>query len=273
MSQREKIKMLPRKILTLLLTISLVVSSATVATASHSWGSYHWAITAKPFTLKLGDNLSTKWKPFLGEASTQWSASDVLDTSIVPGAKKGNCGAVSGRVEVCNARYGSNGWLGIASIWLSGSHITQGSVKLNDSYFDTSTYNKDPWRRLVMCQEVGHTFGLGHTDELMTNVNDGTCMDYTNSPAGGGTFGLSNESPNSHDFDQLRSIYGHLDSTTTIKSTTSSVGKSIVESFNDPSSWGQSIGHKDSRGRSSHFELDLGNGEKLFTFVIWADNN
>jgi hypothetical protein len=87
--------------------------------------------------------------------------------------------------EVCNRKYGFNGWLGVAGIWASGNHITQGYVKLNDSYFNTASYNTAAWRRMVTCQELGHTFGLGHTDETFNNANQGTCMDYTNDPDGG----------------------------------------------------------------------------------------
>ena len=32
------------------------------ASANHSWGNYHWARTANPFTVKLGDNLTGDWK-------------------------------------------------------------------------------------------------------------------------------------------------------------------------------------------------------------------
>src|SRR5262245_13693975 len=109
--------------------------------ASHSWGGYHWARTANPFTIKLGDNVSPAWDPFLATASYDWSKGspnwpDVLDTTVVPGqATPRNCRPTSGRVEVCNATYGSNGWLGVAQIWLSGGHITQGTVKINDTYF------------------------------------------------------------------------------------------------------------------------------------------
>ncbi|MBC9002950.1 MULTISPECIES: hypothetical protein [Micromonospora] len=36
------------------------------------------------------------------------------------------CKATAGRVEVCNSAYGNNGWLGIASISVTGgTHITQ----------------------------------------------------------------------------------------------------------------------------------------------------
>jgi len=87
-------------------------------------------------------------------------------------------------VEVCNAAYGTNGWLGVAQIWVSRRHIVQGTTKVNDTYFSTGKYNTPAWRQMVMCQEVGHTFGLVHQDENFNNTNLGTCMDYTNDRAG-----------------------------------------------------------------------------------------
>jgi predicted Zn-dependent protease len=60
---------------------------------------------------------------------------------------------------------------------VSGSHIVQGTTKVNDTYFNTATYNTRAWRQLVMCQEVGHTFGLDHQDETFNNPNLGSCMD------------------------------------------------------------------------------------------------
>src|SRR3990170_2409509 len=193
--------------------LALLFVLDTTVKANHSWGGYHWARTSNPFTLKLGDNLSSAWDSYLGTTSYDWSLSAVLNTTIVSGRTKARiCRPSSGRVEVCNYTYGFNGWLGVAQIWVSGSHIAQGTVKVNDSYFNTSTYNTPPWRRLVMCQEVGHTFGLDHQDENFSNPNLGTCMDYTSDPDGP----PSNEHPNQHDYDQLATIYGHLDSTTTV---------------------------------------------------------
>jgi hypothetical protein len=62
-----------------------------------------------------------------------------------------------------------------------------------------------------MCQEVGHTLALDHQDVNQTNRNLGTCMDYTRDPDGL----QSNEHPNSHDYGQLTTIYGHTDSFST----------------------------------------------------------
>ncbi|HEY4523559.1 MAG TPA: hypothetical protein VJK04_01650 [Candidatus Paceibacterota bacterium] len=247
-----------------------------IAYANHSWGGYHWARTSNPFTLKLGDNVSVVWDNHLASSSMDWSISSVLDTAIVSGntsATKGkktpkNCVPTSGRVEVCDSNYGSNGWLGVAQIWVSGLHITKGTVKLNDTYFNTATYNTPAWRKLVMCQEVGHTLGLDHQDEDFNNANLGTCMDYTNDPS-------TNQHPNQHDYDQLVTIYTHLDSTNTVTSSIDGGGKGKPANvgqdidLNDPSVWGKAV-KQDARGNNSLYERDLGNGEKVFTFVIWA---
>lgn len=232
-----------------------------VTSATHSWGGYHWARKSNPFTLKLGDNVSSTWDPILATTSTDWSQSTVLGTTIVTGgANPKNCRPTSGRVEVCNSKYGNNGWLGIAQIWITGgTHITQGVVKLNDTYFNTPTYNTTAWRNLVSCQEVGHTLGLDHQDENFDNPNLGTCMDYTSDPS-------TNQHPNQHDYDQLVSIYSHLDSTTTIGQ--------LVNRANDiihaaPPEWGK-LKRRSRDGHNELYELDLGGGRKVFTFVIWA---
>src|SRR3989344_2156096 len=93
---------------------TLFLGSALVATASHSWGVYHWGRTSNPFNLKLGDNVSSSWDTYLAEASSDWSQSAVLDTTVVSGQGRKNCRATAGRVEVCSKKYGFNGWVGVA---------------------------------------------------------------------------------------------------------------------------------------------------------------
>src|SRR3989338_7943999 len=106
------------RIKALFAVVAVVLSAstfATIALATHSWGNYHWARTANPFNLKLGDNVSSTWDAYLGEASSDWSQSSVLDTTVVTGnaVSPKRCRATSGRVEVCSANYGFNGWLGV----------------------------------------------------------------------------------------------------------------------------------------------------------------
>jgi len=245
-----------------LLAISLCGFGISQVSAHHSWGDYHWARQANPFTVKLGDNVSSGWDAYLATASNDWNVSNALDTVVLPAVGKTNprtCRPTNGRVEVCNSKYGNNGWLGIASIWVNGSHITQSTVKLNDTYFSSKTYNTPEWKNFVMCQEVGHAFGLDHQDENFENENLGSCMDYTNSPA-------SNQHPNQHDYDELEKIYAHLDTITSVSQTTSpSKGNS-----DDAEEWGGSV-RRSRDGRTSLFERDLGGKNKLYTFVVWAD--
>ena len=273
-----------------LIGVSTLAAFSSEAEANHSWGNYHWARTSNPFTLKLGDNVSSNWDTYLdtvssSDANRGWDYSNVLDTAIVRpgGVSPKSCKPMSGRVDVCNERYGFNGWLGVAGISISGTHITKAYVKLNDSYFNTKTYNTPAWRNMVMCQEVGHTFGLDHTDENFDNQNLGSCMDYTNDPSGlAGTNGtLSNEYPGGddptttaietdHDYSQLNTIYSHLDATTTISSSSSgsSTGSAAIQGDdNTQRGWGQKI--RDS-GKLEVWELDLGGGEKVVRFVIRA---
>jgi hypothetical protein len=132
-------------------------------------------------------------------------------------------------------------------------------------------YNTAPWRALVMCQEIGHDFGLDHQDENFNNANLGTCMDYTSDPDGP----PSNEHPNSHDYQQLASIYAHLDD---FNSWSLAVGGQaalgvppamIQIDFAGPAHWGRLVRLSPS-GAYAIFELDFGGGNKVLTHVTWT---
>ena len=240
----------------------------TSVSANHSWGKYHWARTSNPFTLKVGDNVGSAWDSYLNEAISDWNQSTVLDLSKVTGSTNGStCAPTSGRIEACNAAYGTTGWLGIAQIWTTrGAHIVQATTKVNDTYFNQAQYNTPAWRRLVMCQEIAHDFGLDHQDENFNNPNLGTCMDYTSDPDGP----PSNEHPNAHDFAQLQSIYKHLDGFTTINAALKDAPPGFANAdMHAQENWGAKV-RDSANGRSSLFVRDFGNGYKIFTFVIWV---
>jgi hypothetical protein len=250
-----------RTVLAVLVGLILILGAAGTSFANHSWGNYHWARTTSSFTVKLGDNVNSGWDSYLKTASTDWSKSNVLDTVIVAGQSSSRrCPATAGRVEICNDTYGNNGWLGIASISASGGHITQGTVKMNDTYYNTAQYNTPAWRQLVICQEIGHTFGLDHQDETFDNPNLGTCMDYTNNPS-------TNQHPNQHDYEQLATIYKHLDSTTTISATPAEVTNADMD---NPAQWGKLV-DRSKDGHLETYERDFGNDHKVITHVFWVE--
>jgi len=260
-----------------LVAIVAVGASARSASANHSWSTYHWGRTANPFTLKVGNNVSSSWTQYLTNTSTVWNKSSVLQTSVVAGQASGKCRGTTGRVEVCSGTYGNNGWLGLASISLSGGHISVGTVKVNDTYFNTPTYNNPNEREHVMCQEVGHTFGLDHQDT--SGAAFYTCMDYF-SNTGANATSTTSTAPDQGDYDQLTCIYdpnnagktltsttngithsctgtGHLDSTTTIGAAVpSSLGKMPANA------------HPGKTRYVQHFR----NGVTQVTWIIWAKN-
>jgi hypothetical protein len=91
-------------------------AAGTVTSESHSWGGYHWARTANPFKLKLGDNLlSADWKSHLTQTSSDWNHADKYSTTtpvqpnIVAGTSNKRCALVAGTTQVCNGNYGNNG--------------------------------------------------------------------------------------------------------------------------------------------------------------------
>src|SRR5688572_19814874 len=98
------------------LTATMVLGLVASMSATHSWGGYHWARTSNPFTVQVADNVSSAWDSYLDTAVGDWSQSDVLNVAEVAGTNGRNCKPKAGRVEVCNAAYGFNGWLGIAQI-------------------------------------------------------------------------------------------------------------------------------------------------------------
>lgn len=235
--------------------------------ATHSWGGYHWARTANPFTLKLGDNLtSTNWKSHLSQTSIDWNAGTILKTAVVAGQSSKRCSMVAGTTQVCNGTYGSNGWLGLASINLTGgTHITQGTAKMNDTYFNTATYNNPNERRHVMCQEVAHTFGLDHQSTDGSSQN--SCMDYFSNTGANAGSTLSIK-PNTHDFDELGIIYAHLDSTTTLGFMASSTAPYSLDE-DAPENWGRLV-RQSVNGLSSTYERDNYDGTKKATHVYWT---
>ena len=246
--------------------------------ASHSWNGYHWGRISNPLKLTINTKITPEWNVAIGTAVSDWDGSLVLALTArtAPAATDPKrCSPIAGQILVCNAAYGNRGWLGIASIWVTSGHITQGTTKLNDSYFNSPPYNTAAWRALVSCQEIGHDFGLGHQDEDFNNANFDTCMDYTNSPA-------TNQHPNLHDYQMLDTIYAHTTDTANTSTTQATnfgvrqFGKPVprgpageAPSGDSPAEWGRAI-HSDGLGRPDVFEKLIAPGQTMVTHVFWA---
>jgi hypothetical protein len=243
-----------RKVLLVVAATALASGAlAPTAAASHSWNGYHWARQSNPFTVKVGDNVSSAWDRYLTAAAADWSANtggNPLNAAVTTGRTTGKqCRPTVGRVEVCNAAYGKRGWLGLASISVNGGHITQGTAQMNDTYYVTAKYNTPFWRGAVMCQEVGHTFGLDHQDESGADLH--TCMDYASAPD------ADNTKPNAHDYDELALIYAHLDGSTTVGLSARREARPYRTDRTD-------------KRRTSRIVERFADGSQRVTFIYWA---
>lgn len=169
--------------------------------AHHQWETYAWASDGTNLvTPALVDNTDNRWNGHVSQAVADWNASQYIDSGIEYG-NNSSCAMVTGTIQVCNDDYGSNGWLGLATIALSSGTIVAGSTKLNDNFFERERYNNPTMRQLVTCQEIGHDYGLGHQNEDFSTDLTTSCMEYTSQPEG-------NESPDAHDYDELARMYG-----------------------------------------------------------------
>ena len=188
-----------------LLAALAAILVAAPAAADNAWGNYQWARTTPSFSLLVIDSVTAAWDEAFDGSIERWSESGVLDlsvTKIQEGKRhRRRCGMVDGQLRVCNAAYGKNGWLGLATIGIDkNGHIDRGTALLNDTY--ASYWALFGERNHVACQEIGHVLGLHHTSE--DGSSQGTCMDYSSDPA--------SQWPNQHDYFMLDLIYAHLDS-------------------------------------------------------------
>lgn len=234
--------------------------------ATHSWGNYHWARTSNPFTINVIDSMTSSWDDNLDVAISDWNSSSVLNVVEEAGSDSSStrrrCRPVSGKVRSCNSTYGNNGWLGLAQIWVTGGvHIYQGTAKMNDTYLASSSYTETN-RQHVICQEIGHDWGLDHQDESGADLN--TCMDYDDA--------LGNPHPNAHDYQQLETIYNsHLDSSNSFSAPALALPPGFANAdVHAQENWGTKV-HESADGRSAIFVRDFGKGNQIFTFVFWAE--
>jgi len=262
--------------------LSLLTSTTN---ADNSWATYHWARKASSFDLTVINSTTGDWALYyVPQALSDWSLSTKLDMVEDPNGStskkvRRQCKGPSGQVRICNLAYGQTGWLGIAGISIdANAHITKGYTKLNDTYFRMSFYNQPDWKQSVTCQELGHNVGLHHQDVDFNNQSLSSCMDYQNPPFA---------QPNAHDWDQLATIYGHLDTYDSYWMSDGGGGggssdpdgggckappgkgcnKSGIGGNNGDIGWGMSLGR---RGQLETFIRIDPDGTRHITHVTWA---
>lgn len=155
--------------------------------------------------LELWNALDESWQNEYNEAVNDWNTNCnpkvlVLTSADVP--VDNECTQADGVMKVCNGNYGETGWLGINEVLKSVPQgIIQSSVaKMNEHYLFNADYDE---RLYTMCHELGHGYGLPHTDENFNNQDMGNCLDYTNNPS-------KNLRPGVVNCNRLQEMYGTI---------------------------------------------------------------
>jgi hypothetical protein len=111
------------------------------------------------------------------------------------------CDLVEGKIKICNGDFGATNWLGFNSLVVKDDGIITGSaIRLNDYYLQEDNVAA---RQYVLCHELGHSFGLPHSDENFNNEYPGNCL--------ASTFNFNrNASPDESNYEALAALYGSV---------------------------------------------------------------
>jgi hypothetical protein len=156
--------------------------------------------------LEIVNALDERWYPYFEEAVNDWNTGEpdslTLSTSKAD-SPDSSCEPIDGLMKVCNGNYGGTGWKGINELVYNGRNRILNSVaKMNEYYLgDRASDNEMLY---TMCHEIGHGFGLAHTDENFLNTPLGNCLDYSSNVA-------PNLKPGAINFEKLKNMYGTVD--------------------------------------------------------------
>ncbi len=216
----------------------------------------HWARNSSPFTLRVSANLTGRWKTHATRAARDWGKSGVVRMRVTNsnGGNRRVCQPRNGQVELCNAKFGENGWLGLSRIWIdSSNHIVKASITMNDTYFNQAPYTEAKARQHTMCHELGHVLGLDHNGQK-------SCMNDSNRSV------FRDAKPSQQDFKQLQKLYKHKDKKSTIQN--SAREGASFDAAAVPTTPGEGAFSANETVRID----SLPGGGRLVTSIIWVDD-
>jgi hypothetical protein len=151
--------------------------------------------------LELLNALTDDWQSYFDQAVTDWESGtpDALSLTTKQITAESKCSPVDGVMKVCNGDYGDTGWRGINEYATINDRIISSSAKMNEFYLTKADTTE---RQYTMCHEIGHGFGLPHTDENFYNPVQGNCLDYTEIQKS------ANLKPGQVNYDKLAGLYG-----------------------------------------------------------------
>ena len=156
----------PRVLIVLLALLALAAFPSS-ADANHSWGGYHWARTSNPFTIKLGDNVSGSWDSNARHRLVRLEPIHRArhhrrrrrnETEELPSHQRACRGLQRQLRQHRLARCGAD----LDHRRRRTSPRVRSRITTTTSATRPTQYNNTAEMQHVICQEIGHTFGLDH---------------------------------------------------------------------------------------------------------------
>jgi predicted Zn-dependent protease len=198
-----------------------------------------WRNNQNGLPITIINALDKSWYTYFNIAVLQWDAGipDALtiNTKISRLSNDTECEPVTNHIKVCNDNYGETNWKGVNQVYSDENGFIISSVALMNEYYLSSEdlFNDD--KQYTMCHEIGHGFGLPHSDEIFMNRDRLNCMDYTVRPS-------RNKQPSTENYEYLQKLYGSVENNST-ETSTQDVTESMLAA-KPQSSDEQRSGHK-----------------------------
>jgi len=124
--------------------------------------------------LELVNALESQWEDIFLTVVSEWDNGNpkTLQLTTSKESHDPECEPIDNKSKVCNSNYGDTQWRGINQVLIQNGYIVATTSKMNEFYLEKSS---EAQRRYTMCHEVGHSFGLPHTDEDFFNADLGNC--------------------------------------------------------------------------------------------------
>jgi hypothetical protein len=127
-----------------------------------------WRNRGEGLELTVINALDTAWNDYFYKAVSDWDGGtpDSLNLQTQLSTPESVCKSLDGFIKVCNGNYGATNWRGINKVMLENGYIYASAARMNEYYFSG---NDNAQRQYTMCHEMGHGFGLPHSDENFYN--------------------------------------------------------------------------------------------------------
>ena len=228
------------------------------ATANHSWGSYHWARTSNPFTLKLDNNVTTAWTPTSPPPLLTGLPPPCSTRAIITaiGLSEHAVSPAPAGSRSATATYGNNGWLGVArSRSAATHHPAHGQAQRH--LLQHSDLQHAPWRQPRHVPRGRPHVGLDHQD-VNFDQHEPRDLHGLHQHTGPRTSTRTRTTTTS-----CRPSTAHLDSTTTVGASAGFLPDACPVSPSPPAN----------QVNRSTYRTDLGDGHALVTHIFWIDSH